>query len=160
MRVLIVGGTGLISTAITRQLVARGDEVVLYNRGQREADIPPVQRMVGDRNDYAAFEAQIGEAEPFDAVIDMVCFRPKQAESAIRAFRGRTAQYVFCSTVDVYTKPAPRYPVREDAPRAPSPACAPLPGARGRSARAITGLSICLREGALRAAPRGRAHAR
>ena len=121
MRVLIVGGTGLISTAITRQLVARGDEVVLYNRGQHQADIPPVQRIVGDRNDYAAFEAQIGEAERFDAVIDMVCFRPEQAESAIRAFRGRTAQYVFCSTVDVYTKPSPRYPVREDAPRAPSP---------------------------------------
>jgi nucleoside-diphosphate-sugar epimerase len=121
MRVLIVGGTGLISTAITRQLVDRGDEVVLYNRGQRDAEIPPVQRIEGDRNDYAAFEAQIGEEGPFDAAIDMVCFRPEQAESAIRAFRGRAAQYVFCSTVDVYTKPAPRYPVREDAPRVPSP---------------------------------------
>jgi nucleoside-diphosphate-sugar epimerase len=121
MRVLIVGGTGLISTAITRQLAARGDEVVLYNRGQHEAEIPAVQRIVGDRNDDAAFEAQMAEVRPLDAVIDMVCFRPEQAESAIRAFRGRTAQYVFCSTVDVYTKPAPRYPVREDAPRVPLP---------------------------------------
>jgi len=121
MRVLIIGGTGLISTAITRQLVARGDEVVLYNRGQREAEIPPVRRIVGDRNDYAVFEAQVGELGPFDAAIDMVCFRPEQAESAVRAFSGRTAQYVFCSTVDVYTKPASSYPVREDAPRVPSP---------------------------------------
>lgn len=121
MRVLIVGGTGLISTAITRQLVARGDEVVLYNRGQRQAEIPPVQRIVGDRNDCAAFEAQVAKAGRFDAAIDMVCFRPEQAESAIRAFRGRAEHYVFCSTVDVYTKPAPRYPVREDAPRVPSP---------------------------------------
>jgi len=121
MRVLIVGGTGLISTAITRQLVARGDEIVLYNRGQHEAEIPAVQRIVGDRNDYVAFEAQVAEIGPLDAAIDMVCFRSEQAESAIRAFRGRTAQYVFCSTVDVYTKPAPRYPVREDAPREPSP---------------------------------------
>lgn len=93
MRVLVVGGTGLISTAITRQLVSRGDEVVLYNRGQREAEIPPVQRILGDRNDYAVFEAQVGQAGPFDAAIDMVCFRPEQAESAIRAFRGRVGQF-------------------------------------------------------------------
>lgn len=121
MKVLIVGGTGLISTGITRQLVARGDEVTLYTRGQREADIPEgIERISGDRNEFSWFEVQMAEAGPWDCVIDMVCFRPEQAESAIRAFRGRTAQYVFCSTVDIYTKPAARYPVREDAERVPS----------------------------------------
>ena len=40
MRVLIIGGTELISTAITRALIMRGDDVTLYNRGQTEADIP------------------------------------------------------------------------------------------------------------------------
>jgi nucleoside-diphosphate-sugar epimerase len=54
-------------------------------------------------------------------VIDMVAFVPEDVESAIRAFEGRVGQYVFCSTVDVYTKPAARYPVREDAEREPSP---------------------------------------
>lgn len=122
MRVLIVGGTGLISTGITRQLVARGDEVTLYNRGQRAAEIPEgVQQITGDRNHFARFEAQVEGAGTFDAAIDMVCFEPAHAESAIRAFRGRVGQYVFCSTVDVYTKPAAHYPVREDAERAPSP---------------------------------------
>ena len=122
MKVLIVGGTGLISTGITRQLVARGDEVTLYTRGQREADVPDgVERITGDRNEFAWFEVQMTEAGPWDCVIDMVCFSPEQAESAIRAFAGRTAQYLFCSTVDVYTKPAARYPVREDAERVPSP---------------------------------------
>jgi nucleoside-diphosphate-sugar epimerase len=122
MKVLIVGGTGLISTGITRQLVARGDEVTIYTRGQREGQIPAqVRRMVGDRNDAAAFEGQMTDADPFDAVIDMICFTPQHAESAIRAFAGRTGQYIFCSTVDVYTKPAARYPVRENAAREPSP---------------------------------------
>ena len=121
MRILIVGGTGLISTGITRQLVERGDEVVLFNRGQREAEIPDVERITGDRNGFARFEAQVAEAGPFDAAIDMVCFEPAQAESAVRAFRGRVEQVVFCSTVDVYTKPAARYPVREDAARQPAP---------------------------------------
>ena len=123
MKVLIIGGTGLISTGITRELVERGDEVTLYNRGKREVEVPArVKKIVGDRRAYAAFEAQMAEAGIFDAVIDMVAFVPEEVESAIRAFRGRTAQYVFCSTVDVYTKPAAVYPVREDAERAPSAA--------------------------------------
>jgi nucleoside-diphosphate-sugar epimerase len=112
----------LISTGITRQLVARGDKVTLYTRGQRDVEVPDgVERIIGDRNEFAWFEVQMAEAGPWDCVIDMVCFTPEQAESAIRAFRGRTAQYIFCSTVDVYTKPAARYPVREDAERKPSP---------------------------------------
>lgn len=121
MKVLIVGGTGLISTAITGLLVERGDEVTIYNRGRREGVVPDgVSRIWGDRTDYRAFEAQMADAEPFDVVIDMVAFRPEDAESAVYAFAGRIRQYIFCSAVDVYTKPAARYPVREDAERKPS----------------------------------------
>jgi nucleoside-diphosphate-sugar epimerase len=121
MRVLTIGGTGTISTGITRMLVERGDDVTVYNRGKRDADIPDVARMVGDRTHYAAFEAQMADAGSWDAVVDMVAYVPADVESAIRAFRGRTAQYVFCSTVDVYTKPAARYPILPDAERQPSP---------------------------------------
>jgi nucleoside-diphosphate-sugar epimerase len=124
MNALIIGGTGLISTAITRQLVARGDDVTLYNRGQTAADVPDAHRITGDRTDFPAFEAQMAAAGPFDAVIDMVCFTPEEAESAIRTFRGRTAQFIFCSTVDVYAKPASTYPITEDVERRPSPSFA------------------------------------
>ncbi|MBL7201202.1 MAG: NAD-dependent epimerase/dehydratase family protein [Anaerolineae bacterium] len=121
MKVLIVGGTGLISTAITRTLAQRGERVVLYNRGQREAELPAgVERIVGDRTAYTAFEEHMAQAGPFDCVIDMVCFKPEDAESAVRAFRGRIGQYVFCSTVDVYAKPAAHYPIREGAERKPA----------------------------------------
>jgi nucleoside-diphosphate-sugar epimerase len=63
-KVLIIGGTGTISTGITRMLVASGDDVTLYNRGKRRADIPEedVAKIRGDRTDYAAFEAQMAEA--------------------------------------------------------------------------------------------------
>ena len=119
MRVLIVGGTGNISAATTRELVARGVEVTHVNRERTRstAAIPEgVRTIVGDRTDYPAFEARLRDEGPFDAVIDMVGYEPTDAESAIRAFRGRTAQYIFCSTIDVYAKPASRYPYREDEP--------------------------------------------
>ena len=118
MKLLIVGGTGLISTSITRQLLERGDDVTLYNRGQTESRVPPgARRLEGDRKDYATFEAQMRDAGQFDCVIDMICYTPAEAESDLRAFRGRTNHFIFCSTVDVYNKPAESYPIRDDAPR-------------------------------------------
>jgi len=121
MKVLIIGGTGLISTAISRQLLQRGDEVTLFNRGKSEVRFGDgAQFLHGDRKDYAAFEAQMAEAGNFDCVIDMIGFVPDDAESAIRAFRGRIDHYIFCSTVCVYGGPASHYPIRENEERTPT----------------------------------------
>ena len=118
MNILIIGGTGLISTSISRQLLEAGHNLTLYNRGQTEARLEgDFDHIRGDRNDFAAFEEKFSAGETFDCVIDMVCYKPEQAESAIRAFAGRVGQYIFCSTVDVYTKPPATFPVREAHPR-------------------------------------------
>ncbi len=120
MKILIIGGTGLISTAITAQLLERGDDVTLYNRGKSEVRCPEGAKFLhGDRKEYAAFEQQMQSAERFDAVIDMVGFSPEDAESAVRAFKGRTGHFIFCSTVCVYGGPAQSYPITEDEPRQP-----------------------------------------
>lgn len=119
MKVLIIGGTGLISTAITRALVARGEEVTLCNRGRSRSSVPAGTRsIVVDRTDYRAFEQCMAELGSFDCVVDMVGYRPADAESIVRAFRGKTEQLLFCSTVDVYQKPARGYPIKPGAPRA------------------------------------------
>jgi nucleoside-diphosphate-sugar epimerase len=111
MKILIIGGTGLISTTITENLVGHGYAVVLYNRGQSFYPTPPSVRTIhGDRTNYPAFENDIKEAGLFDCVIDMVGFQPEDADSLVRTFKGRTGQVIFCSTVDVYQKPAFRYP--------------------------------------------------
>ena len=121
MRILIIGGTGIISTGITRLLIERGDDVVLYNRGLRPSLVKGnYTTITGDRKEFSNFENQMQEAGTFDCVIDMVCYLPEEAESAVRAFKGRTGQYIFCSTVDVYTKPAAAYPITEDAEKLPS----------------------------------------
>ena len=75
-----------------------------------------MRHLLGDRKDFPRFEAQIQEAGPFDCVIDMICFTPAEAESLLRAVRERTGQLLFCSTVDVYARPVPSYPIKEDAP--------------------------------------------
>lgn len=123
MRVLIIGGTGNISTAIAAQLIGRGDQVVLYNRGKTRPQFEgDYQVIAGDRTDHARFEAQVRQAGTFDCAIDMIGYEPEDAHSAVRALRGRVGRFVFCSTVDVYTKAGAKFPLREDAERSPAPA--------------------------------------
>jgi nucleoside-diphosphate-sugar epimerase len=121
MRVLIIGGTGLISTAIVEQLLERGDQVTLFNRGVSEtrfAGADRVRTLRGDRREFAAFESLMGH-HTFDAVIDMVAFAPAEADSVLRAFTGRTQQIVVCSTVCVYGGPMTQLPASDDEPHRP-----------------------------------------
>jgi nucleoside-diphosphate-sugar epimerase len=116
-KILIIGGTGLISTPMTHFLIERGEELTLYNRGETPSRVPPdIRTVTGDRQRYTEFEAQIRDLGMFDCVIDMVNYTPEDAESVVRAFQGRVGQFIFCSTVDVYQKPATRYPYTEAEP--------------------------------------------
>ncbi|MFO8006147.1 MAG: NAD-dependent epimerase/dehydratase family protein [Candidatus Brocadiia bacterium] len=118
MRTLIIGGTGRISTAITRLLAERGHDLTLYNRGNRPPPTDlPVAQIHGDRRAYDDFEAQMRQAGPFDCVIEMICFTPDDARSLVRAFRGSAGHVIFTSTVDVYSNPAPAYPYTEGTSR-------------------------------------------
>jgi nucleoside-diphosphate-sugar epimerase len=103
MRVLLIGGTGLISTGIVKHLHARGGvDIFMLNRGRRENTLGSnVHHIAGDRNDFAAFEKQF-QNERFDVVIDMICFTPQQAESDVRTFGDRCEHFIFCSTVCTY----------------------------------------------------------
>jgi nucleoside-diphosphate-sugar epimerase len=123
MKVLIIGGSGNISTAITRNLVERGEDVTLFNNDSKDVENEfKCKRIFGDRTDFPRFEAQMKDAGAFDCVIDMICYHPPEAESDLRAFQGRVGQFIFCSTIDVYVKPSPLYPVRETAVRKANPA--------------------------------------
>lgn len=120
MKVLIIGGTGNISTAIAKMLIDRGDAVTLYNRGN--SSISGAKTIIGDRTQYEAFEKQMKEAGTFDTVMDMIGYDPEDERSTVRAFKGRIGQFIFCSTVDTYRKPAAIYPVKEGDERGADPA--------------------------------------
>ena len=121
MRTLILGGTGNISTPLTHLLVEQSSDVTVLNRGLRSTRIPSsVKTITADRKDHETFRKLILAAGHFDCVVDMIGFTPKEVALSIELFRGRIKQYIFCSTVDVYTKPAPAFPIREDSPKVPS----------------------------------------
>ena len=120
MKVLLIGGTGLISMGIVKHLLVRGAEVAMFNRGERPVAVPAgVEVLQGDRNDEAALARACG-SRSWDVVIDMICFTPEQAEADVRVFGGKCEHFIFCSTVCTYgIKVPPHVFVEETFPQEP-----------------------------------------
>lgn len=114
MKILFIGGTGTISSAITRQLAARKDcQLYLINRGTRANEVPAnVKTIVADINDEADVAKKL-EGMMFDCVCDFIGFVPEQIERDHRLFKGRTRQYMYISSASAYAKPANNYIITE-----------------------------------------------
>jgi len=119
MKILMIGGTGTISTAISRQLLESGKhELYLINRGGRNDVLPTnVNIIQGDINDEAAMAEKLS-GMTFDAVCDFIAFVPAQLERDYRLFNGKTRQFVFISSASAYQKPLSDYRINEGTPLA------------------------------------------
>ncbi|GHU53804.1 hypothetical protein FACS1894132_07050 [Clostridia bacterium] len=116
MKYLFIGGTGIISSAVSRKVLNDGHELYLLNRGNREVPKGAVQ-LIGDINDETSIFELIKDME-FDVVADFIAFRPAQLERDYRLFSGRTKQFVFISSASVYQKPLSHYLITESTPLA------------------------------------------
>ena len=113
MKALFIGGTGTISTAISRQLAAQGAELYLLNRGNRNAELPGSIRYIkADINDEAQVAALIKDMT-FDVVCDFIGFVPEQVERDYRLFKGKTKQYMYISSASAYNKMPANYVITE-----------------------------------------------
>lgn len=109
MKVLFIGGTGFISTAVSRLAVARGIELFHLNRGQRPSDVAGVERIIADVHNFDQARAALAPHQ-FDVVVDWIAYGPNDIERDLELFRGRTRQFIFISSASAYQKP-PAHPV-------------------------------------------------
>ena len=114
MKALFIGGTGTISTAITRKIAADPNwELWLINRGNRSSVIPEnVHLITADINDEQAVLDALGDTV-FDVVGEFIGFTPDQVGRDYRLFKGRTRQYIYISSASAYHKPAAGYIITE-----------------------------------------------
>ena len=118
MKALLVGGTGTISMAITKKLVAEGHEVWLLNRGNRGAELPEgVNVIVADISNEEKTKEMLGDMT-FDVVADFIVFTVEQAERDFRLFNGKTRQFMYISSASAYQKPVGNYIISEKTPLA------------------------------------------
>jgi nucleoside-diphosphate-sugar epimerase len=116
MKILFIGGTGTISTAISKLLIAQGHDLYLLNRGNRNQVLPEgAHALIADIQDEAKVAGLI-EGMHFDCVADFIAFVPEQVQRDYRLFRGKTRQYIFISSASVYQKPLSDYRVTEATP--------------------------------------------
>lgn len=113
MKALLIGGTGIISMAITELLVKQNWEVYLLNRGNRTNELPQgVHVIEADINNETDIAAKIKDMQ-FDCVGEFIGFVPSQLERDVRLFSGKTRQYLYISSASAYHKPLSDYVINE-----------------------------------------------
>ncbi|MEU8227228.1 NAD-dependent epimerase/dehydratase family protein [Kribbella sp. NPDC048915] len=116
LRVLFLGGTGIISSACTRRAVEAGLDLTVVNRGKTSTrPLPPEAKVISaDVSDPASLNAIA--AQNFDVVVDWIAFTRDQVRARTDALRDHVGQYVFISSASAYQTPPARLPITESTP--------------------------------------------
>ena len=120
MKILMIGGTGLISKNITIRCAELGWDVTLLNRGRSSNKLPEgikVNFLQGDIQDEKQV-AELIKGKSFDVVANFINYLPSEVERDIRLFSGKTKQYIFISTASAYQKPLSHPIITESTPLA------------------------------------------
>lgn len=118
MKILFIGGTGIISSACSNLALARGHELFLLNRSV-STKLPVPQGATVLQADVHTEEARLAQllaSHHFDAVVDYIAFTVDDIERDLRFFRGKTDQFVFISSASAYQKPVRNYIITERTP--------------------------------------------
>jgi nucleoside-diphosphate-sugar epimerase len=118
MKLLFIGGTGLISSACSELAVARGHELFILNRSvSAKHSLPKGATLLqGDVHADASRLSSLLAGRHFDAVVDFIAFTVEDVERDINLFRGLTDQFVFISSASAYQKPPKNYLITEETP--------------------------------------------
>lgn len=118
MKILFIGGTGIISSACSDLSVARGHELFILNRSiSKKYPIPPGATVL--QADVYRDEARLAKLlanQHFDAVVDYLAYTVNDIERDLRLFRDKTDQFVFISSASAYQKPPENYVITERTP--------------------------------------------
>lgn len=109
MKVLFIGGTGNISTAVSKIAIQRGIELSLLTRGESKAEIPGAELISGDIHQSDTIRT-ILEGRTWDVVVNWIAFTEEEIQRDIDLFLGKTSQYIFISSASAYQKP-PTHPI-------------------------------------------------
>ncbi len=117
MKILFIGGAGVISSACSARAIAEGHSLFLLNRGVSTLRPLPdgAELWRGDIRNEAAARRLLADHH-FDVVVDWVAYTPEHIEQDIRLFSGRTDQFIFISSASAYRKPPLHLPITESTP--------------------------------------------
>jgi len=115
MKILFIGGTGIISSACTKLVVEQGNELILLNRGATSSKRPipdGVQVLQLDYSDRDSVASAL-KGKVFDVVVNWIAYTPNQIVRDIELYRNRVGQFIFISSASAYQTPPGSLPVTE-----------------------------------------------
>jgi len=115
MKVLFIGGTGNISTAVSKLSIEKGIELYHINRGKSPAKIKGVNSIVGDINDFDDINEKLKQ-HTWDVVVNWIAFAPEDIERDFKLFHKKTKQYIFISSASCYQTPLLHPVITESTP--------------------------------------------
>ncbi|MDR0829027.1 MAG: SDR family oxidoreductase [Prevotellaceae bacterium] len=115
MKILFIGGTGTISSAISKKLIELGHELFLLNRGNKNSELQGFTPLIADIKDEKKVAELISD-HTFDVVADFIAFKREDLERDYRLFNGKTRQFVFISSASAYQKPPQNQIITESTP--------------------------------------------
>jgi len=102
IEILIIGGTGVLSSAVVVEAIHKGFNVTIINRGRQAHRIPKgVELIIADAKDKQTISEKLGKRS-FDAVIDFICYTDTQTTESFQFYHHYTSQYFFISSCAVY----------------------------------------------------------
>ena len=116
MKVLFIGGTGIISSACVRLALERGMDVTLLNRGKSFRPVPSGAKVIeADIRDLEGARKALSN-QSFDVVAEFTGFVPEHIETDLALFDGKVGQYIYISSASAYQTPPQTVPVTEETP--------------------------------------------
>lgn len=103
MRILIMGGTRFVGVYLTKILVEKGHEVVLFNRGNNPDPVKGIQQIHGDRTEAAQIQEKLA-GEDFDAIFDNNGRELSDTKPLADLFKDRVKHFIYMSSAGVYLK--------------------------------------------------------
>jgi len=115
MNILLIGGTGNVSSEVAAALYRKGHSITTVTSGRRPVP-SEYTAIIADRTDPVIFREKLRGFHP-DVIIDFIAFTPEHCMLDYEIFKGKIGQYIFISSAVVYEKPHHRFPITEKTPR-------------------------------------------
>jgi len=104
MKVLFIGGSGNISSSVSKLAIENGIDLYHLNRGNKPLELKGIKTIQLDINDKKEVEKALVD-HSWDVVVNWIAFTPEDIKRDFELFQSKTKQYIFISSASAYQKP-------------------------------------------------------
>lgn len=118
MKVLLLGGTGVLSQDILGELISHNEDTYVLNRGNHKSPYsanPHYHSITGNVRQIEKVNESLKD-EKFDCIVDFLSYTPEHLRSSYSILSSKCKQYVFISSCVAFRRAQNDMPITEESP--------------------------------------------